>query len=98
MKLPSVPRQIYTHRWESWQDFLKVASKFYPTYTEAHNAAKALKVSSLLEYKARYKEDPRLAVKPFALYADDWINWIEFLGLKRKVLSLMKMLRKLSKL
>ncbi|MDN3489695.1 MULTISPECIES: VPA1269 family protein [unclassified Pseudoalteromonas] len=84
LKLPSVPRQIYTHRWESWQDFLKVASKFYPTYTEAHNAAKALKVSSLLEYKARYKEDPRLAVKPFALYADDWINWIEFLGLKKK--------------
>jgi len=53
---------------------------FY-TYTEARDAAQALGIKSLAEYRERYREESALPARPEKTYANaGWIDWYDFLG------------------
>ena len=55
--------------------------KEYETYKEASMAAIRLNIRTIREYKARYKEDPRLPAHPERKYENDgWEGWAKFLG------------------
>ncbi|MEL4385460.1 VPA1269 family protein [Shewanella xiamenensis] len=79
-RLPSTPDKFYAADWQSWAQFLQTADKFYPTYAEAQLATLALGITTLQEYKRRYREDPRLPYSPDEIYAANWQSWPQFLG------------------
>lgn len=82
-RLPSNPNQVYAGAgWVDWFDFMGKSKKsFYATYSEAQTAAQALRITSGMDYRARYQEDPKLPSGPSVLYADSgWTNWSHFLG------------------
>ncbi|WOD12945.1 VPA1269 family protein [Pseudomonas sp. NyZ704] len=85
-RLPVVPFQVYANAgWVDWYEFLgNKRPDLYPTYHEAQAAARALGIQNKTEYLKRYREDPRLPVVPFQVYADAcWVDWYEFLGNNR---------------
>ncbi|MCG8905607.1 VPA1269 family protein [Pseudomonas sp. DP-17] len=82
--LPSNPNAFYKDEWKGYREFLGVGSKYYESLAEASEAAKALGVTTLREYRRRYKEDPRLPSDPWKSYPDEWIGIPEFLGGERK--------------
>jgi len=51
----------------------------YSTLDEASNAVRQLGIVNTREYEIRYKEDPKLPVKPHKLYTD-WKSWHVFFG------------------
>lgn len=84
-RLPATPSSFYADAgWIDWYDFLgNERPNFYPTYTEALAAARALGTNSLPEYKKRYSEDPRLPACPHKVYVGaGWTDWYDFLGKK----------------
>lgn len=85
-RLPKVPEQFYASHWQGWGDFLGINEKeYYQTYQEAQNAAKALGITSSLEYFAKRKEkDDKLPPNPIKFYASVWSSWYAFLGTKRE--------------
>ncbi|WP_328188067.1 VPA1269 family protein [Marinobacter sp. OP 3.4] len=85
-RLPSAPNQTYTADWVDWHAFLgtdRRGEAFYPTYVEASEAAQRLGFTSSVEYHESCHRDPRLAVHPNVFYAQDWVDWFEFLGSAR---------------
>ncbi|WP_296219093.1 VPA1269 family protein [Pseudomonas sp. UBA2684] len=81
--LPSNPRATYDNAgWVSNYDFFsRQKPNRYTTYTEAKVAAQALNIQHMGEYRARYREDPRLPADPQRLYANaGWTDNYEFLG------------------
>lgn len=55
----------------------------YKTIEEASKAAILLGLRSIAEYKATYKQDPRLPACPETVYRNDWAGfgmWSAFLG------------------
>lgn len=57
--------------------------RFYSTLIEAQQATALLGISSCVEYKKRYKEDPRLPVNPNKQYSEEWPienGWYIFFG------------------
>jgi hypothetical protein len=84
--LPCNPYATYSADWQSWPLFLgKVEKVFYPSLTEAQQAAQTLAITSYQEYQQRYREDPRLPSNPNAIYSSDWQSWPLFLGKNEKV-------------
>ncbi|RPA57706.1 integrase, partial [Shewanella frigidimarina] len=79
-RLPSNPSEVYADEWQNWPTFLNTSNKFYSTLTEAQQATQALAISTRIQYKQRYREDPRLPSNPDEVYADEWQNWPTFLG------------------
>lgn len=78
-RLPSSPQQVYAD-FPGWIVFLGNQPKnFYPTWQEASGAAIALGIKTQVEYRKRYKEDPRLPASPEQVYADFSV-WKVFLG------------------
>ena len=75
-RLPSAPHYVYVD-WPGWEVFLGTDS--YDTWQEASRVAIALKIKTMREYSARYKEDQRLSSSPDKFYAD-WPGWPKFLG------------------
>jgi len=53
---------------------------FYPTWQEASRAALKLGLTSLPQYLAGYKEDPRLPCNPNLIYKKDFPNFFIFFG------------------
>uniref|UniRef100_Q0HPU0 Phage integrase family protein n=1 Tax=Shewanella sp. (strain MR-7) TaxID=60481 RepID=Q0HPU0_SHESR len=84
-RLPYSPHRTYAANWQSWPQFLGTAEKFYPTYADAQQAAQALGITTLRDYKRRYREDPRLPYSPDEIYAADWQSWPQFLGTADKL-------------
>jgi len=85
-RLPYSPNEVYAAAgWIDWYDFLgNERPNWYTTYAEAQAAAQALGIKSMLDYRKRYREDPRLPSKPYVLYADTgWMGWYDFLGNER---------------
>ncbi|MFB2762787.1 gamma-mobile-trio integrase GmtZ [Marinobacter shengliensis] len=79
-RLPSTPWEIYADEWVSWYGFLGTEPpELYPTQAEASEAAQALGIKYRKDYKARYREDPKLPAQPELFYAPDWISWPVFL-------------------
>jgi len=83
-KLYHDPNKYYANKgWTSWDDFLGIEEK-YPTYEEASAAARLLGFRSSTEYFSGYKQDPRLQINPYDLYANKgWMSWEDFLGTKK---------------
>ena len=83
--LPSNPHIVYSADWQSWPQFLgKEEKAFYATYTEAQQAVQSLGITTIQEYKQRYREDPRLPSDPYKVYSIDWQSWPKFSGKKKK--------------
>ncbi len=77
-RLPSNPDKSYED-FAGWRKFLgKERCKFYSTWKKASLAAKKLLIKGNVEYKRRYKEDPRLPSNPTRY--KNWPGWKEFLG------------------
>jgi len=74
-KLPSSPDSFYSEEWpieNGWYIFLgKEIRDLYPTLAEAQQAVKLLGITTFIEYKKRYKEDPRLPSTPLKIYAKE---------------------------
>ena len=86
-RLPACPDSIYGEGWVNWYDFLgtkRPGKKFYPSYAEASKAARRLKSKSQSEYNTSYQQDPKLPRNPYITYKEDWVDWYEFLGKKRR--------------
>ncbi len=90
--LPLAPHKIYTEEWpleNAWPIFLeKEVKEYYPTFVEAQQAAIALGIVSYTQYRLRYKENPRLPLKPNKIYAGEWPpknGWAIFLGQEGKI-------------
>ncbi|MGU9817576.1 VPA1269 family protein [Pseudomonas sp. LF135] len=84
-KLPSRPDTLYANAgWKDWFDFLgKERSPWY-SYEEAQTACWAIDIKNGVDYRIRYKEDPKLPSNPNKTYADTgWKSWLEFLGKER---------------
>ncbi|MER2498266.1 VPA1269 family protein [Vibrio neptunius] len=80
-KLPPNPDEYYSTEWISWEQFLsKCKKEYYDTIEKASMAAIKLGIKSMVEYKARYREDQSLPPKPYTFYSESWINWLTFLG------------------
>ncbi len=58
-------------------------SKKYLTYQEAIEAVRCLGFVSSKEYQTGYKQDPKLHSAPYIFYAEDWVDWYDFLGSDR---------------
>ncbi len=78
-KLPFNPVVTYAD-FPGWVVFLGKAEKdCYETLKEASEAVKKLGIKSILEYKERYKEDPKLHADPSKFYKN-FSSWGEFFG------------------
>lgn len=55
-------------------------SYIYETLVEAANAARALGITGVLDYRARRHEDPRLPAHPSQKYSAEWRGYPSFLG------------------
>ncbi|AZG34806.1 gamma-mobile-trio integrase GmtZ [Shewanella psychromarinicola] len=84
------PNIIYSDDWDNignWVGFLgKEPKDFYRTIEEASRATIKLGLVNAHEYRKRYKEDPRLPLKPSELYSDDWKGfgrWRGFVGMSK---------------
>lgn len=81
-KLPAAPYRYYVEDWADWYDFLGVArpEERYATYSEASKAAQRQGFQSSTEYWENCHRDPLLPPSPDKRYAEDWIDWYDFLG------------------
>ena len=77
-RLPCNPQAQYSD-FSGWKKFLDTDR--YSTWQESAKAAIALGISSVEDYRARYKEDKRLPSSPNKQYAD-FPEWKKFLGKK----------------
>lgn len=79
-RLPSHPSEKYHKEWTSMPAFLsKDVKNYYPTYLEASDAIKKLKIINQTDYWERYKKDPRLPSTPNIKYSQDWTTWDDFI-------------------
>lgn len=86
-RLPAQPHKHYQGKgWVSWPDFTQNPD-VYPTFEEARNAARALKVFTINGYVLNYKKDPKLRSKPKNVYPNEWTSWRDYLGMDRKFLT-----------
>lgn len=83
-KLPRHPSSVYANvGWTNWYQFF-CKEKRFASYAEAQAAAKTLKVESISDYQARYKERPGLPSNPDKAYAGaGWCSWYDFLEIKK---------------
>ena len=78
-QLPSNPNNQYKAFWKGWENFL--GTEPY-SYAEARVRAREMGVTTSIEYRRRYSEDPRLPSDPAQSYVSEWVDWATFLGRK----------------
>lgn len=82
-RLHASPSKYYRKQWRGWVNFFGRVG-FYSTIAEASKVAKRLKMKDSIDYKKRYKEDPKLPSEPSSAYKRGWKsggwNWPKFLG------------------
>jgi len=82
-RLPCSPDSYYDD-FEGFRAFLGTEkADIYPTYAEASEAACKLRLKTKAEYKAGYKQDPRLPCQPNKCY-DDFERFRAFLGTEKE--------------
>lgn len=79
-KLPGCPAAVYKGKWPGWANFLgKDTASAYASYSEAKVAAQNLNITTSIDYRRRYLEDPKLPSRPSDTYKDKgWENWYKF--------------------
>lgn len=80
-RLPAAPDQFYSGTgWTNWYVFLG-KEKVSSTYAEAQLAVQALGVTDSNDYKAHFRDDPRLPCNPDRFFSGaGWAGWGRFLG------------------
>ncbi|NGZ67680.1 integrase [Vibrio aestuarianus] len=87
-KLPTNPQRFYKDEWINWPTFFSRKEKVHYSKIEAARASvQALGITSIVEYRVRYKEDRSLPAMPERIYAADWRSWWDFLQ-PEKILDL----------
>lgn len=82
-RLPSKPHRTYCGRgWIDNYDFFGTERpNFYLAYNEAEDATQKLGIKSFIEYRKRYKENPKLPSQPDRTYKNDgWVEWSDYFG------------------
>jgi hypothetical protein len=80
-RLPSNPKITYQQDWQHWAAFLGKEMKYlYLNLADAQKAVRELAITSQMDYKQRFHEDPRLPSNPHNYYSLNWQNWLTFLG------------------
>lgn len=80
LMLPSSPNMSYRGSWTGWAAYLsQEEGKHYGNLKMAREGALRLGITTALEYKARYQEDPRLPSNPNIMYAAEWCGFPLFL-------------------
>ncbi len=81
-RLHAHPGKRYKKEWLGWGNFF--GREFYSTIAEASKMARRLKMKNSIDYKKRYKEDPRLPSDPLSAYRNTWHkegwDWHKFLS------------------
>lgn len=78
-KLPKRPDIHYGSEWDTWNKFFGLPEP-YATLEECRDAALAIGIEGVNDYKKRRFEDPRLPADPALVYADFPKNFAEFIG------------------
>lgn len=74
------PRPWERYR-KDWQGFaVMLGTDFYPTLEEAIEAVRSLGITSVKEYKLRYKEDLRLPADPGRVFKQSWKGYSAMFG------------------
>lgn len=80
-QLPLNPDCVYKAEWQGWASFLvKKLKRFYPSLSEASEAAIGLEIKTNLEYREKRFMDARLPSAPDCVYKAEWKSWLLFLG------------------
>lgn len=82
-RLPSKPHILYNSRgWIDWHNFFgRETPIYYDSYSEAKSATQKRNIKSFIEYRKRYKEDPKLPSQPDRTYGKNgWISWADYFG------------------
>ena len=83
--LPSNPDGFYKDQWQGWREFLgtgRIRGTDFPSYKEAQRIAQQARITTVEEYKKRYKE-LGLPSAPYAYYKEQWQGLGKFLGTGR---------------
>jgi hypothetical protein len=84
--LPAAPEHVYKAEWQDWSHFLDRPKRiFYPILAEARQAVLRLGITSVMEYKQRYKEDASLPANPALVYKAEWQDWSHFLEMSKRI-------------
>lgn len=81
--LPSNPAKTYGDEYIGWDAYIG-DRKRYKTFEEARDAVIKLGIKTWPEYKARYKEDPRLPAIPQSTYEETYTSFAEFSGQEKR--------------
>lgn len=89
-RLPADPESIYDPHWAGWGHFLNVEGptrrkrSIYKSYEDASRAARRLGITTSIEYRNNYREDPKLPAHPEKRYKEfnERGKWPGFLGAK----------------
>lgn len=85
-RLPSTPDRHYADAgWMSWGEFFgNERIDPYSIYDEAQAAAQSLGVKTMMDYRARYRQDPKLPREPQITFANNgWVDWSHYLGVEK---------------
>ena len=77
---PSNPNIIYREEWEGWRIFFGTSLQQYLPYEELKEKVQVLGITSIEEYRKRYKEIPGAPSNPNIIYREEWEGWRAFLG------------------
>jgi hypothetical protein len=79
---PSNPNVYYKDKWKGWSHFLGRSIVAFLPFDKCKEEVAMCKFKSRSDY--RNNRNPNWPVAPNVAYKDQWINWYDFLGKKRK--------------
>ncbi|MGD8111299.1 gamma-mobile-trio integrase GmtZ [Vibrio sp. TRT 17S01] len=80
-KLPDKPEQEYAENWKNWYQFLnQVKHESYQTLDEVKCAVQRLGITTIEEYRVRFREDPLLPKEIEIIYPKIKIYWPNIQG------------------
>ena len=89
---PSFPRQVYQNEWISWGDFLGTGNtapqkREWMTFQNAKTFIQSQGITSESEFQAWKRAGKRpknFPSNPEKTYKDEWTNWDDFLGTRKR--------------
>jgi len=90
--IPKNPHMVYRSEWKGFGDWLGTTNvstrkRKFMKYSEAKNYVQKLNLKSLKEWREFYKSSQRISNIPTAperVYKNEWKDWGDFLGTKKK--------------
>ena len=93
--IPKNPHMVYRNEWISFADWLgtpniSTRKRKFKTYSEAKKYVQKLNLKSQKEWRQFYKSSNRsmdIPTAPERVYANEWKNWSDFLGIEKKSIN-----------